>query len=158
MAIRQTDFSALRSTLAQDWRMRFVQDIGQRLDLAHADLSRIATILEDAGADVWTESPSDPDRLTAGRPSYSLEGWRAHFKVEVRRLSAFNRDFGANLSTRDATAKATLDEYLATMPAIAQAFNAVIANYVDAQGRVVQSLVGQAHRNTLAAAIRAQLG
>jgi hypothetical protein len=140
-----------------DWRQAFTTDVLPRLSVAHRDLTTIAAALRNTTVDIWTESPSDRDRVTAGRTHYSLEGWRAHFKAEFARLSAFRTAFGTVLQAYDGQAKTALDGYVDSLPRIATAFTAVTATYTDAQGRVLQTTVAQADRTTLAAAIEAEL-
>ena len=140
-----------------DWRQTFLVDVLPRLSVAHKDLTAIAALLRNVGVDVWTESPSDRDRLTAGRASYSLEGWRAHFKTELTRLAAFRTTHGARLQAYDAQAKVALDGYVDSMPRLATVFSTQVAKYLDGQGRVVQTLVAVADRAVLATAIEAEL-
>jgi len=140
-----------------EWRRQFQSDVLIRLGVVHPDLTRMAVNLRNnAGVDVWTESPSDTAKLSVGKVHFSLEGWRSHYKVEFSRLSAWDTQNGARLQSYDSQAKSALDGYLISMPVIAAAFNSVIANYLNA-GRVIQALVSQPDRDALAAAIEAQL-
>jgi len=141
------------------WRDTYRLDVLPRLATAHKDLTNMEAALRNVSVDVWTESPSDLDKLTAGRSHYSLEGWRSHFKRERARLVAFSTDHGAALQGFDAGGKAALDGYLASTATLATSFNtlAAHANYRDANGNTIQRLVTQAHRNALADAIGAEL-
>lgn len=140
-----------------EWRVEAERFIRPRLYVAHPDLTRMAANLRNTAVDVWTETPSDPDRLTPGRQFFSLEGWRTNYKAEFARLNQWNTAHGAKLDAYDAQAKIALDGYLASIPSIGAAFNAVIANYRDGQGRLIQTTISQADRDTLAAAIEAEL-
>lgn len=140
-----------------DWRREATGYVLPRLYVAHPDLSRMAAALRNTAVDIWTESPSDPARLTAGRSHFSLEGWRSHYKAEYAKLNQWNTTHGVKLDGYDSQAKVALDGYLASLPAIAQAFNAVTSQYEDAQGRLLQAKLTQAERDSIATAIEAEL-
>ena len=140
------------------WREQFHRRVLPRLAAAHPDLTRIAEVLRDsAGVDVWTESPTDTAKMTSGRQSYSLEGWRIHFGTERADFAAWNTAHGAALQGYDSQAKVALDGYLASIPAIGVVMNSIMANYRDGSGNLVQVRVSQADRDQLAAAIEAEL-
>lgn len=139
------------------WKLNLYGLVIPRLRVLRGDVTQIVAWLRDANIDIWTESPSDDTKLTAGRTHYSLEGWRNHFRREILQLQAFNTANGANVQGYDAPAKAAMDGYLASAAPLNAAFTACIANYRDGSGNVVQQLVSQPHRNTLATAIEAQL-
>lgn len=140
------------------WRDTLSRTVLPRLSAAHPDLARIAAALRNgAGVDVWTETPSDASKLAAGKTSYSLEGWRVHYASERTTLAAFNTAHGSALLGYDSQAKTALDGYLSSIPNIGSAFGAIMAKYKDAQGRLLQTTVAQADRDTLAAAIEAEL-
>lgn len=138
------------------WRKQLMLDVSQRLGVVHGDLANIVELLRDQTVEVWTESPSDPTRRSGTR-SYSLEGWRSHFKNEGQRITQFRVDNRARLAALDADMGSALDGYVASLPNIAIAFNQLMANYVDGQGNIIQKLVTQAHRAALANAIEAEL-
>lgn len=139
------------------WRQQLRQDVEQRLAFAYPDLRRIASELRDSAAvEVWTESPSDSTIVSAGKRHYSLAGWFAHFRGERQRLAAFNTRYGAAVGSVDPTLKTALDAYLASMPTIGTALSNVLNQYRDAQGRLVQAVVSQAHRDQIAAVIDAE--
>lgn len=140
-----------------DWRNQFNGYVVPRLSVAHTDLGRMVAWLRDVNVDIWTESPSDTDRLTPGRLHFSLEGWRASYKFEFQTLNAFNTAHGPKVLNFDAQAKTALDGYLTSIPAIATAFNSVMNNYKDGNGNVIQQLVAQTDRSALATAIESEL-
>lgn len=139
------------------WREDFHRWVLPRLAAAHPDLTRIAGVLRSGGAEVWTESPTDATRISAGKQAYSLEGWRVHYGGELSRISAWRGAHGTALQGYDPQALVALDGYLASIPAIGAVFSTVMAKYRDAEGRLIQMPVGQEDRDTLAAAIESEL-
>lgn len=140
------------------WRAEFHRIVLPRLAAAHPDLSRIATILRDTqGAEVWTETPSDSAKVSAGKTPYSMEGWRVHYSGELARLSAWSQQYRTLLQGYDPQAVTALDGYLSSIPTIGAVFSTIMASYRDGQGRLIQTPVSQTDRETLAAAIEAEL-
>lgn len=128
-----------------------------RLAVAHRDLSGIAAILRNQAHEVWTERPSDASKVAQDTQAYSLEGWRSHFRGEFQRLNQINTLFGVQIGSYDPQAKTALDGYLLSIPTIGAAFRAATAAYEDGSGDLIQTKLAQADRNTLAAAIEAEL-
>jgi len=138
------------------WRQQAARDVEPRLSVAHKDLTVIAGHLRDIGVDVWTESPSDGEK-SAGRPHYSLEGWRVHFREERKRFNQFAAAHGAKLAGRDAELGTALDGYVASLSVIVSAMASVMRNYQDGSGNTVQVKVSRTDRDALATAIEAEL-
>lgn len=140
------------------WRRELGSLIIPRLGVAHADLTRMAAALRNSvGVDIWTESPSDQTKLTSGKTHFSLEGWRTHYRQEYQTLNSWNAANGANLQLLDPSSKTALDGYLSSMLSLGASFSSVMSGYSNANGRLIQTLISQADRDLLAAAIEAQL-
>lgn len=141
-----------------EWRNQFDNYIKPRLSVVHPDLSRMAAWLRDPNVDIWTESPSDSSKITAGRQHFSLEGWRVAYKVELANLTAFNNAHGTALQNFDAQAKTALDGYIESIPRIGTAFNAVMGKTAyRSAGNLIQRTVTQIDRDQIATAIEAEL-
>lgn len=139
-----------------EWRREFQNWVLPWLGAAHPDLTRIAGILRDTSIEVWTESPSDDSKVGSSE-HYSMEGWRIHFGRQRQRLAAWDATHGSALQNFDSQAKTALDGFLTSVAAIGTVFTQIIANYEDASGNLIQTTVSQADRDTLAAAIEAEL-
>ncbi len=131
--------------------------LAQRLALAHGDLTRIAGILRTPSIDVWTEIPTDSERLTPGAERYSLEGWRVHYRNERTRIAQINTDWGTEIGNFEPGITTAMNGYLTSMANINAAYQQIIDDYEDANGELLQTLVAQSDRNTLAGAIEAEL-
>lgn len=138
------------------WKRRS-WEASDRMELVRLDVTRMISWLRDVNVDIWTESPSDETKLTAGREHYPLEAWRSYFKRLNTQLTNYLNANGVEVEQYDAEAKAAFDGFLASMPVYANAFNQLMTNYRDAQGNTIQKLVTQSHRNALANALEAQL-
>lgn len=138
------------------WKDNLFYLVIPRLRVLRFDMTGHAARLRDASIDWWTELPSDDTKLAAGRTQSSIEWLRNFYRREIQQLQQYNTANGANVAAYDAAAKAAIDGYLASAGPLNTAFNACMANYRDGSGNIIQKLVSQADRNTLAAAIEGQ--
>ncbi len=129
----------------------------QLLAVSHGDMTRMVGWLRDAAVDIWTESPTDSTKLTPGRQHYSLEGWRIAWKARHASVNGVLQSYGAEILGFEPGLKTAGDGLVASLVSISQVFNAVIANYEDANGDLIQTLVSPADRNALADAMAAEL-
>lgn len=139
------------------WLQAYQNDVRQRLSLAHGDCSRYVAALRDSNVDIWTQAPSDPARLTAGRTAYSLDGWAGTYRMEAQRVADFVAAHGAQLNARYPTDAAEISDYQGAMAAIRSAMASCLAQYTDGSGALKVVRVSQAHRDQLANAIAAEL-
>ncbi len=140
-----------QGALMQGW-------LAQLLGGAHAELTRQSGQLRDlTGVDIWTESPSDDSKLTAGVEHYSLEGWRVAWRNRYQAVNQLNTDYGTDIAEHESGIKTAMDGLLTSLTNINAVFVTVMANYEDAGGNIVQQLVSDADRLTLADAIDAEL-
>lgn len=137
-----------------EWRRTFQNNILPTLASTHPDLSNIVSILRNTAVEVWTETPSDQDKITG--QAYSLEGWRVHFKNRYAAINGFNTSYGTVLQSYDSQAKNAIDGLLMSLPTIVVAFSAIVENYTTG-GALLQQTLTQADREILAAAIEAEL-
>lgn len=146
------------TVLKKQWQGRLASFVIPRLEVAHRDLSRIAAILRDAADnEVWTELPTDDTKLDANKTGYSLEGWRVHFRQEFADLNGFETAHGQSLQGFEPKMRLKLNGYLASIPNISTSFDAVIANYKDANGDLISTAISQTDRDGVASAIEAEL-
>jgi len=136
--------------------LRPYRNVLQWIAAAHSDLSGIAAILRDsAGAEVWTELPSDPSKfILAAR--YSLEGWRVHFGGQRTAMMALDSANGSDVQSYDPQVYTAMGLFIASIAALGPAFNAAISAHKTG-GEVISQKLTQPERDALATAIEAQL-
>lgn len=127
--------------------------VTQHIGHIRTTLSNWAAWLRDSGVDIWSESPSDRTRLTAGRDHYPLEGWRVYLRGFRQRMVAWRQANASRLQNNDAVLYAGVVELASALSSIQSAW----PTYVDGQGNLVQRRLTQAERDAFAAAIEAQL-
>ena len=138
------------------WRRTLQFDLQQRVEVVHADLTRIVSQLRNAADfEVWaTRGPQAPE--TQGKDDVQVEGWYTHFGRERGRVDAFSQAHAARLQNKDPVLAVAFVDYLEAIPRVRQALNTLLDQYRT--GVVVdEQIVTQAHRISLATAIEAEL-
>lgn len=129
-------------------------DVIPRVDLAHADLSRIVGFLRDPAVHVLTILPAEVPQDGAAR--YSVLGWRQHFAAELDRFTQFrSRTDTLAARQRFAEVDAALVDYLEALPRVVAGIDLLLSRYPDAA--TVSQAITPAHRRALADGIVAEL-
>ena len=138
------------------WRRTLQFDLQQRVEVAHADLTRIASQLRDAAAvEIWAiRGPQAPD--TQGKDDFSVEGWHSHFASERGRVNTFHGAHAAKLQNKDPVLASAFTDYLEAMPRVVAALDSLLDQHRVA-GVVQEQIVTQADRVALAVAIEAEV-
>lgn len=129
-------------------------DVVPRLELAHADLTRLVGLLRDPAVAVLTILPTPVPQDGVAR--YSVVGWRQHFAAELARFTQF-RASAETLTARQRFAEVdtALADYVEALPRVVAALDLLLARYPDAA--TVSQSISATHRRALADAIATEL-
>lgn len=123
----------------------------------HGNVSRWAGALRNETAiEVWTESPTDKQRLAPGKEPVSLEGWRTRARDDLAALGAEGAEALSLVSgTMDLTD--ALAGIMTSGPNVLAALQSSYDANLDRDGNLVQKPLTTAERTALATVLEAEL-